>query len=54
MRKAQVGRIADSLVATVDGIGIHTLMSRDAGAARRARRTIESALDAHLPRSTDR
>lgn len=46
--KAEVQHTTDALLAAVDGIGIHTLMSPASGAARQATRTIDTTLDALL------
>jgi AcrR family transcriptional regulator len=45
MRKTQVERTADALLATVDGIGIQMIMSPAPDTARRAKVTIDTALE---------
>ena len=45
LRKPQVERLTDLLVATVDGLGVQTLMSPDAHAERRATQAITAAID---------
>lgn len=45
LRKLQVERLTDVLVATVDGLGLQTLMSPDATAERRASQAISTAID---------
>lgn len=46
--KAEIRQIADALLATVDGIGIQTLMSAASGTDRRATRTIDAMLATQL------
>ena len=46
--KAEVQQATLALLAAVDGIGLHTLMSPANGAARQATRTIDTTLDALL------
>jgi AcrR family transcriptional regulator len=48
MRRADVARTADALLAVVDGIGIQTSMATSEDAVRRARRTIDTTLDGLL------
>lgn len=45
MRKIQVERTTDALLAAVDGIGIQTIMSPAPDTARRAKVTIDTALE---------
>lgn len=47
--RATVRQVSDALVAVVDGIGIQTSLSDDRSAARRARATVDAALDRMLP-----
>ena len=44
LTRAEVRQTTEALLATVDGIGIHALMSPTTDAARRARRIIDSVL----------
>ena len=45
LRKPQVERLTDVLIATVDGLGVQTLMSPDAQTERRATQAIGAAID---------
>jgi AcrR family transcriptional regulator len=45
LARAEVGRITDTLLATVDGLGMQTMMTADEASARRARRAIDATLD---------
>jgi AcrR family transcriptional regulator len=45
LRKPQVERLTDVLIATVDGLGVQTLMSPDAQTERRATQAIAAAID---------
>jgi AcrR family transcriptional regulator len=49
LERADVGRLADSLVALVDGLGIQASMTPGPTTARRTRQTLDAALDQLLP-----